>query len=282
MDALCAIDLDTIVPCYYISRIKKIPRIYDAHELFTEMKEVISRPGIYKTWKYVEKKLVPRFPLGYTVSDGISAELNKRYGVQYETIRNMPVKKELPASRLKEKNLFYQGAVNEGRGFENLIPAMKHINTRLVICGDGNFMEKLKQLIKTNGLQEKIELTGMLPPDILWEKSLEAYIAIAVPEKEGLNQYFALPNKFFDYIHAGLPQVTANYPEYKQINDKFEVAVLIDDNHPEIIAKAVNNLLSDDVLYNRLWENCLKARNALNWEIEEKKLVAFYKKVFGD
>lgn len=46
MDAICAIDLDTIHPCYTLSRLKRIPRVYDAHELFTEMKEVITRPGI--------------------------------------------------------------------------------------------------------------------------------------------------------------------------------------------------------------------------------------------
>jgi len=33
MDAVCAIDLDTILPCLYISKLKKIPRVYDAHEL---------------------------------------------------------------------------------------------------------------------------------------------------------------------------------------------------------------------------------------------------------
>ena len=48
MDAICAIDLDTILPCLFISKIKKIPRIYDAHELFCEMKEIATRPAIYK------------------------------------------------------------------------------------------------------------------------------------------------------------------------------------------------------------------------------------------
>src|SRR4030095_6377705 len=38
MDAICAIDLDTIIPCHTASVLKRIPRIYDAHELFTELK----------------------------------------------------------------------------------------------------------------------------------------------------------------------------------------------------------------------------------------------------
>ena len=58
MDAICAIDLDTILPCLHISRWKRIPRIYDAHELFTELKEVLSRPSIQKAWTKIEKKAV--------------------------------------------------------------------------------------------------------------------------------------------------------------------------------------------------------------------------------
>src|SRR5262245_54954355 len=55
IDAICAIDLDTIIPCLHISKFKKIPRIYDAHELFTETKEVIRRPLIRKAWMSIEK-----------------------------------------------------------------------------------------------------------------------------------------------------------------------------------------------------------------------------------
>jgi glycosyltransferase involved in cell wall biosynthesis len=100
-------------------------------------------------------------------------------------------------------------------------------------------------------------------------------------ENIGLNQYLALPNKFFDYIHSALPQVTMNYPEYRKINRQFEVAVLIDDLAPQRIADILNNLLDDSVLHNRLRNNCLRARLELNWQEEEKKVLAFYKKVFG-
>ena len=63
-NAICAIDLDTILPCYLVSRLRKIPRIYDAHELFCEMKEIVTRPAIYKVWKKIEAYSVPRFRFG--------------------------------------------------------------------------------------------------------------------------------------------------------------------------------------------------------------------------
>ncbi|MFN8291646.1 MAG: glycosyltransferase [Chitinophagaceae bacterium] len=280
MDAICAIDLDTILPCLHISRWKKIPRIYDAHELFTGLKEVATRPRILKAWTRIEKKAVPQFRLGYTVSESIAEEFRKRYGVQYATIRNVPVPYELPAVGHPEKFILYQGAVNEARGFEMLIPAMKRVKAKLVICGDGNFMPQLKELIRANAVEDKVELKGMMAPAALRTFSPSACIAVAVPENTGINQYLALPNKFFDYLQAGLPQVTVNYPEYRRLNQQYEVAVLLDELLPEKIAAALNNLLEDDVLFKRLKENCMLARQEWHWGKEEKKLLAFYQSVF--
>jgi glycosyltransferase involved in cell wall biosynthesis len=281
VDAICAIDLDTILPCLRISKWKKIPRIYDAHELFTELKEVVTRPRIKKMWTKVEQYAVPKYKLGYTVSDGIAEEFKKRYAVNYETIRNVTRLRPLDNISNGGRFILYQGAVNEARAFEYLIPAMKQVNCRLVICGDGNFMPQLKELITENDLTDRIELKGMLPPDELWAIAQQAYIGVAVAENEGMNQYLALPNKFFDYLHAGLPQVTMNFPEYVKMNQLYEVALLINELKPETIAGALNNLLSDDVLHKRLRENCLEARKELNWQNEEKKLLSFYNSVFN-
>jgi glycosyltransferase involved in cell wall biosynthesis len=280
MDAVCAIDLDTILPGLYISKWKKIPRIYDAHELFTGLKEVSTRPLIKKVWIWVEKKAVPKFKLGYTVSESIAEEFNRRYKVRYEVIRNITRLREFTGQPAFEKFLLYQGAVNEARAFEQLVPAMKSIASKLIICGDGNFMGQLRELISKNKVGDKVELKGMLFPDELWSISQTAAIGMGVAENTGINQYLALPNKFFDYIHAGLPQIAMNFPEYRKINEQFEVAVLLDDISSERIAEAVNNLLHNTVLYQKLRQNCLRARQVLNWQQEEKKLLDFYQSVF--
>lgn len=280
MDAICAIDLDTILPCLLIAKWKKITRIYDAHELFTGMKEVITRPHVQKQWNKIERYAAPKFKFGYTVSEGIADEFKKRYKVEYKVIRNLPVLKTLDPVQPVEKFIIYQGAINEARGFEYIVPAMKLISCKLIICGDGNFKKQLKELIKENKLEDKIIIKGMLLPEELWKISQQATVGISLVEPDGLNQYFALPNRLFDYIQAGLPQVTMNLPEYAKINKQFGVAVLIDDLSPQTIANALNNLLTDDVLYMRLKENCLKARQELNWQNEEKKLLEFYQSIF--
>ena len=281
IDGICAIDLDTIVPCLAISKLKNIPRVYDAHELFTGLKEVVTRPMVKRLWTSVERFAVPRFKWGYTVSESIAEEFGRRYGVTYQTVRNIPVLKPLDNLSASEPFILYQGAVNEARGFENLVPAMKMINYKLVICGDGNFMTQLKALVTENEVQDKVELTGMLLPGELWKIAQKAAIGVAFPENIGINQYLALPNKFFDYLHAGLPQVNVDFPEYRKLNDQYHVAVLVNNIEPKTIADSINNLMADTVLLKELRQNCIEARQELNWQNEEKKLISFYQNIFS-
>lgn len=276
MDALCSIDLDTILPGLLVSQLKSIPRIYDAHEYFTELKEVRTRPFVKWFWSTVESLCVPRFRWGYTVSEGLAKEFKQRYGRNYKVIRNLPVLTPLKDLPKGEKFLFYGGAVNEARGFEYLIPALKEIHYKLIVVGDGNFMESLKALIQKYGVQDKVELKGMLPPEELRACSEKATLGIALAEKEGINQYMALPNKFLDYIHTVLPQVTMNFPEYVKINSVYKVAVLLDDLSVNKIVKVVNETMSNDAELKEMRQNCLAAREVLNWQKEEEHLLNFY------
>lgn len=280
VDVVVAIDLDTIIPCYLASRMRRSHRVYDAHELFTEMKEVVTRPRVQKAWLAVERALVPRFQLGYTVSESIAVEFRRRYGVAYEVIRNVP--RLEPARDVEPEDfILYQGAVNEGRGLEYLIPAMRQVSLPLHIYGNGNFDEQARALVAKHGLEDKVIFRGKLQPAVLREITPRARIAVNLVEREGLNQYYSLANKFFDYIHAKVPQITMRYPEYEQINDQYPVALLLNDLNPENIAAAMNKLLGDQVLHSSLKQNCETAREALNWQLEEKKLIRFYQNLLG-
>jgi len=279
-DAVCAIDLDTIIPCYLVSGMRNKKRIYDAHEYFSQLHEVVSRPGVYRIWHWIERKMVPRFRYGYTVCQSIADELKKYYGVGYSIIRNIPPAGP-PAETGGDKSIIlYQGAVNYGRGLDELVKAMLQLDGVLWICGSGNYIRELKNTVSVNNLQEKVVFYGMLDPSELRSKTLMAGIAVNPFENKGLNQYLSLSNKFFDYIHAAIPQVTMNYPEYRHINDEYEVAVLIDRPFADDMARSIRLLRENESLYNRLRESCHRAIRHLNWQTEEKKLIEFYKNIF--
>ena len=282
MDCICAIDLDTILPCYYVSKVKGIKRVYDAHEYFSQLDEVVSRPNIYRFWYRLENKMMPRFKKGYTVCRSLAEEFKKNYGVNYRVVRNVPLLNHSNEEERPQGIILYQGAVNKGRGLDKLALAMKNVNAQLWVCGNGNFMGEMKSVVQTNGLSNKVVFYGMLEPRELKKKTAAAYIAINPFERNGLNQYLSLSNKFFDYIHAGIPQVTMNYPEYRRVNDQYEIGVLIDDLNPGSIAGAISKLLNDKELYLKLKQNCLIAKKELNWQNEKTGLLDFYQQLFNE
>lgn len=280
-DLICAIDLDTILACHFASKIKKVKKVYDAHELFCEMKEIVTRPTIYKAWKKIEKFTVPKFQYGYTVNQFIADEFNKMYGRNYEVIRSLPVLKGLNIPAKKEKYILYQGAVNEGRSFETLIPAFKKINVPFFIAGNGNFMKQAVDLVRENNLNDKITFLGKLDPEKLADYTTHAWIGLTLFENKGLSNYYSLANRFFDYIQSCVPQLCVEYPAYIDLNKKYNIAVLIKDLSSDNIADHLKKMLEDDKLYYQLQESCIKAREELNWQQEEKKLIQFYKNIFN-
>ena len=106
-----------------------------------------------------------------------------------------------------------------------------------------------------------------------------ATLGITIFEAKGLNQIYSLANRFFDYIMAGIPQLCVDYPEYQEINSIHNIAYLIPSIEKEKIATALNYLLENVVLLHQLKDNTLKAREILNWEFEEKKLINFWKNI---
>jgi len=279
VDILCAIDLDTILPVYYVSKLRGKQRTYDAHEIFTDLKEVISRPAVHKMWTWIANHTVPNFPVGYTIGESYAEDFKKRYGVNYGIVRNATILKPLQIPEKKERFILYQGAVNVGRCFEQLVPAMRDVNARLVICGEGNFYEQAVALVKLHGLEDKIEFKGYVPPGKLSDYTVMAYVGITLFEDTSISNRLSMANRFFDYMHNGVPQLCNKYPEYERVNKQYEIAYLIDNTDPKSIAEALNTLLEDEAYYKRLQQNCFAARQKYCWQEEEKTLLAIYKKL---
>lgn len=275
-DVYCAIDLDSILPVCLISKWRRKKFVYDAHEYFTEMEEVVARPFVKKIWQMIERWAVPRADVCYTVSDGYSALFKKRYDIPFEVIRNISALKPLLEREEQSAFLIYQGAVNVGRGLEQLLHSMTHIDCQLKICGEGDVFDDLQALMKRLNLSDRIEFCGYIEPEKLFSITTRARIGITLFTNAGLSNQYSLANRFFDYIHAGIPQIAINYPEYKNFNEKCEVALLIDRVEESEITTAILTLLRDEELYNRLRKNCLVARQEFNWQKEEKKLIGIY------
>jgi glycosyltransferase involved in cell wall biosynthesis len=281
-DVFCAIDLDTILPVYFASWLRRKKRVYDAHEIFTDLKEVISRPPVHKMWTAIGNFAIPRFPVGYTIGECYAEEFEKRYGVRYAVVRNATVLRPLEPADGQKRYILYQGAVNVGRCFEQLLPAMKMVDVPLLVCGAGNFYKEAVALAEQLELQDKVTFKGYVPPDELRNYTRNASVGITLFEDTSLSNRLSLANRFFDYMHFGVPQLCIKYPEYEKVNGRFEIASLISDTSPENIAAALNRLLQDAPYYDRLQHNCLQARTVFCWQEEAKTLLDVYARLTAE
>ncbi len=279
-DVYAAIDLDTLLPNTLIAKLKGKKLVFDAHEYFTEVPEVANRLLVKTIWQKVASVCIPVVDAAYTVGDQLAALFTKQYGISFKAILNVPYYKEhqtKPAPALPI--IFYQGALNEGRGLPELIRAMQQINAKLMIAGEGDLSQVLRELVKQLGLEEKVEFMGFVKPAQLVELTENATIGCNLLEPKGLSYQYSLANKFFDYIHAGIPQICADFIEYGHINQQFNVALLCNCNEPEIVA-AINNLLTNKHLYHQLQQNCAKAAQVYNLQREEEKILNLYNQLF--
>jgi len=274
-DIVVANDLDTILGVYYGSN-SKTTRVFDAHELFTEVPELQGEKLKKNIWKWVEKTFIPKFQKHYTVNDSLAKILEDRTGIMFSVVRNVPLKTKLKKNKTKvEKYILYQGALNKGRGLVEFINVMTNIDLKLKIAGRGDIENELKALVVEKKLESKIEFLGNLEPSELLKITQSAYIGLNLLENNSLNYYYSLANKYFDYIQQEVPQICMNFPEYKVLNKEFEVAVLIKNLDKANILNALKRIQEVEY-YKQLQKNCKKAKETYIWENELEKLLSNY------
>ncbi|HTA28113.1 MAG TPA: glycosyltransferase [Bacteroidia bacterium] len=276
-------DLDTLLPNYMVSKLKGAALIYDSHEYFTGVPELMETPVKRKIWKSLEKLLIPRLKHMFTVNDSIAKLYKDEFGTDVKVMRNLPMKKVLPAKSTREslglpadKNiLLLQGAgININRGVEEAIQAMLHLdNCLLVIIGGGDAVNSLKNMTEELKLTEKVKFIAKLPFEELMQYTILADIGLTLDKDTNINYRYSLPNKLFDYIQAELPVLASPLIEIKRIIDDYDVGICIESHNPEEIAAKINYMLANKA-YLGIWRNnAAKAREVLNWENEKKVLV---------
>ncbi len=279
--AVTAVDTDALLFSSLLARIKKFALVYDAHEYFSELEEVVQRPFTRWVWKKVEDLCIPTTDARYTVSQGISKKLHALYNKEFQVIENSPILDADLNLDLPRSYILYQGAVNFGRGLEVLLHAMTHIDAKLVICGEGDALNTLKQLANQLRIREKIEFKGYIPPKELKAITLRAKIGITFFSNHGQSNHYSLSNRFFDYFHAATPQLVVDYPEYKQFLKRYRVGVTIATLEQSEIADKLSLLLNNKSLYAELKEQCLLARQDVHWQNQEQRLKKIYQSLVG-
>jgi glycosyltransferase involved in cell wall biosynthesis len=279
-------DLDTLLPNYLVHKIKRIPIVYDSHEYFTATPELVDRPRVQHIWKLIEKAIVPKLSNCITVNASIANLLEQEYHVPFKIVRNIPVRREFklipsrePLGLPGDKSIvLLQGSgINVQRGAEEAVEAMRYIdNTILLIVGSGDVLPILKKMVTDLALGNKVVFVPRQTPEKLAEYTAIADIGLTIDKNTNINYRFSLPNKVFDYIYAGVPILATPLVEIKNIIEKYEIGLFIENHDPKHIAGKIGKMLADEKQLALFKENTKKAAAELNWENEKKTLIEIF------
>ncbi len=272
---LVSIDADTLLSVSLLAFFKRCKHVHDAHELFTQVPELIGRKNTQKVWQKIEQFCLPKVDLFYTVSNALKAYYQAYYAKEIHLIKNVPTSKPLDNSILKQYDVIYQGAINKGRGLLELIDAAKIAQFSLCIVGTGDLDQEIADAVNN---QSNIKLLGAIPPATLHALTQSAKIGFNMLDNTSKSYAGALPNKTFDYMMAGIPQLISNSSELVLLNNAYHFAVETQLN-ANAIAQSIQVLLHDGELLKQLSINAIKASELLNWEQESKKLIELYQKI---
>jgi len=237
-DMCVSCDLDTLVPCYAVSRLFGKKLVYDAHEYFTGQHGLAERRLRHRLWKAAERRIVPHVRHMITVSGSIAELYRSEYGIHPVVVRNVApsVAHLVPHDRsihsVSEDDLLvvYQGSgINVGRGAEELIDAMALVErVWLVIAGSGDIIGKIRQRALDSRAAGRIIFLPVMPWEEMMRYTLGCDAGFTLDTDTCTNQRYSLPNKLFDYIAAGIPAIASPLPEVSTVIGQYGCGIVID------------------------------------------------------
>ena len=268
-----------------------VPFLYDSHEYFISQSAhsvmgPVRRRVNQRLVRWLESKYFPRATVMSVSPSIIEAFRERMPGLDYHCIRNLP----LATTRVpRRQNLIreqlglpddvrialYIGFITSGRGIDEMIDAGKHLPDNIVVAmlGGGRLIDEARDRIANAGLQSKVHLLGHVPQARVMDYAESADCGLCLIQNTCQSYYFCLPNKVFQYIHAGLPVLCSDFPDLRGLVERRGVGRWADPSDPESIAREIVALVDDAAALDQMRESCFRAvADELNWEAECRRL----------
>jgi glycosyltransferase involved in cell wall biosynthesis len=283
-------DLDTLLANFLASKFKRNCRlVYDSHEYFTEVPELIHRPKVQRIWEKIEGWIFPKLTTIYTVNESIAELYAKKYNKSLEVVRNVsPLWKsnEIPSKAQlgipTDRTVFIiQGAgINIDRGAEEVVEAMADLaDAVLLIVGDGDVVPQLKQRVQELKIEDRVLFFGKRPYHEMMAFTFHADVGLTLDKPNNTNYRFSLPNKVFDYMHAQTAIIATDLVEIRKLVDRYQLGWVLTEFSTESLRKVMQQAITEPLAVGEFKRNAKEAAVTENWENEREVLAKIYPKV---
>ena len=256
--------------------------LYDSHE-YAVGQFIDDRA--WRIWKRplvvaVERDAIRKVDAVSSVSPGVCEALRSRYALPREVvcIRNIPPFQHTEFSPTGPViKILYQGALARERGLEELIRSVEDWESRFVLQIRGpethpGYLAALRRLAAQIRSPIDIQFLEPAPFHDLVPAASSADVGVMLLPDQGVQLKYALPNKLFEYMMAGLALCASSSREIATLVRSRQNGIVVPSLEPAAIAEAVNALTPADVdAYKRA---SLATARTLNWENEREKLLS--------
>jgi hypothetical protein len=265
----------TLLPFFIQNFSKKSKIILDAREYYPKETEgsTYFRYIVAPEKRHLCNLMLNRLDGFYTVSNGLADLFEKEFSIRPKVIRSTPYYNEVPYKPIKEYpiKLVHHGIANRDRYLENMIHILSALEDTYTLdfylTGDVNYINELKLLgqkfknIKFYNPVPFNEINNML-------SSYDIGFYFLVPA--GFNTTYNLPNKFFEFIQAGLGIIIGPSPEMASLSKEYDVGIVSEEFTVDSMIQTLKSKKLEDL--NLIKKNSLDVAYLLSWESESKKL----------
>lgn len=280
LDAIWCNDLDTLAPAVWHGR---LPVVYDSHEYFTEAAGLTGKPLKRAAWLRLERWAFKSLPCMITVNESIAESYRRTYGLEVLVVRNMPrrqtpvevegrsafeaygIPKDLPIALM-------QGAyMDRDRGAAEAVAALPGMTgIRLVLVGAGIEWEEARAQVNEPQMEGRLHCIPKLPFEALRKLTASADVGLSLDKGSHGNYEMSLPNKLFDFMHAGLPMVVTARKEVAAIVREHGLGEVVEHATPSAVKAAVEKVLHRP---RAEWAEALsKASESFHWGVDEPQI----------
>ncbi len=256
--------------------------VYDAHELWADRN---GRPE-WRPWLVACEALFVRLAdATVTASPGYAAAMAHRYRITPPTVvRNVPDvlarPPAAPRAPLPPVGV-YVGGLMPGRGLEIGIRALARVpelQMRLVGPGSEAYRRALLALADDCGVAGRVELTGPVAPREVVSAAAGASFGLMLIEPVCRSYELTLPNKLFEYAHAGLPVLASDLPVIGAVVRAHRLGEVADPADVGAVAAAMRRLLAPGAAATRRPPVAAFAATH-SWAFERETLADVYRRV---
>jgi glycosyltransferase involved in cell wall biosynthesis len=285
-----------LIPAALLLRLAGKKVVYDIHE---DLPRTISykpyipsflKGSISRAAEFVENWAGARFSALVAATPTIGTRF-RGVNANVAVVNNYPriEEIELPsdaATEKREATLLYVGMrITRVRGAEEMVRAMgllpDELQARLRLVGAWDTADLPRSLSGIPGWT-RTEFVGPLDRTGVAHELRKASVGLVVLHPEP-NYVASQPVKLFEYMCAGIPVISSDFPVCREIIGKARCGLLVNPLEPEEIARAMEYLLTHPEEAEEMGRRGFQAvHQNYNWANEEKILVQMYERLFSD